>query len=429
MDEIKEKLAIDGGKKAKTTPNYPMFPGGLEIGEEEKKEVLEVLEHKYLFRYYGPAEHPSKVRQFEVEFAEKVGVKYSLAVNSCTSALISSLVACGVGPGDEVIVPAYTFFASCASVIAAKAIPVIAEVDTSLTLDPDDLERKINPRTKAVIPVHMRGAPCNLERIMEIAGRHNLKVIEDVAQACGGSYQGKQLGSFGDCNAFSLQYHKIITSGEGGVVTTDDELLYDRAQGYHDTAACWRPERFGLPRYEGEVFPGVNFRMAELQGAVARAQLRKLDGLLERMRRNKLRIKEGIREINGLELRKLNDAKGDAAICLVFYLPEKGLTRRFAEALKAEGIAADSLYDASIPDWHVYTHWKHIMDKVTATKEGCPYTCSYYKGGEIKYTPDMCPRTLQILSCTIQIDIPPQMSEEDCDMIAEGIRKVAAGLL
>ncbi len=429
MDEIKEKLAIEGGRKAKSTPNYPMFPGGLEIGEEEKKEVLEVLEHKYLFRYYGPAEHPSKVRQFELEFAQKIGVKHALAVNSCTSALISSLVACGVGPGDEVIIPGYTFFASCASVIAAKAIPVIAEVDNSLTLDTDDLEKKITSRTKAVIPVHMRGAPCAMDKIMDIAKKHNLKVIEDVAQACGGSYRGKRLGSFGDCNAFSLQYHKIITSGEGGVVTTDDELLYDRAQGYHDTAACWRPDRFGLPRYEGEVFPGVNFRMAELQGAVARAQLRKLDGLLERMRRNKSRIKEGIKDISGLEFRKLNDPEGDTGLCLVFYLADKDITRRFAQALKAEGIAADSLYDSGIPDWHIYTHWKHIMDKVTATKEGCPYTCSYYKGEPIKYTPDMCPQTLNILSRTVQMDIPPQMSEEDCDMVAEGLSKVAKALL
>ena len=429
MEKSIERLAIDGGPKAKTTLNPPMYPGGLEIGEEEKKELLEVIEHKYLFRYYGPEDFPSKVRQFEVEFAKKVGVKYALAVNSCTSALISSLVACAVGPGDEVIIPGYTFFASCASVIAAKAVPIIAEVDSSLTLDPDDLEKKINSRTKAVIPVHMRGAPCDMDRIMDIARKHNLKVIEDVAQACGGLYKGKPLGSFGNCNAFSLQYHKIITSGEGGVVTTDDELLYDRAQGYHDTAACWRPDRFALPRYEREVFPGVNFRMGELQGAVARAQLRKLDYLLERMDKNKSRIKEGISNIKGLEFRKLNDRQGDTSICLVFYLPDKNITRKFAEALKAEGLSASSLYDASIPDWHIYAHWKHIMDKVTATKEGCPYTCPYYKGEEVKYSPDMCPQTLDYLSRSIQIDIPPQMSEEDCDMITEGINKVAGTLL
>ena len=143
MESITQKLAINGGPKVKTTPNIPMYPGGLEIGEEEKKAVMQVLDDKYLFRYYGPANVESRVKKFEEEFASKVGVAYTLATNSCTSALISSLVALGVGPGDEVIVPGYTFFASCAVIIAAKAIPVICEVDDSLTMDPEDLEKKI----------------------------------------------------------------------------------------------------------------------------------------------------------------------------------------------------------------------------------------------------------------------------------------------
>ena len=426
---MKEKLALEGGRPVKTTPNPPMFPGGLEIGEEEKKEVLEVLERKYLFRYYGPEEFPSKVAEFEKAFAAKMGAKYALGVNSCTSALISALVAVGVGPGCEVIVPGYTFFASCAAVIAAKAIPIIAEVDDSLTLDPADLERKITPRTKAVIPVHMRGVPCDMDPIMEIARKHNIAVVEDVAQATGGSYHGKKLGTFGDCGAYSLQYHKIITSGEGGVVTTDDALLYDRVQAYHDTAACWRPDRFGLPRYKGEVFPGVNFRMAEVIGAIALAQLRRLDDLIARMRANKARIKAGIEDIEGLSFRRLNDPAGDTAVCLIFFLPEAEIAPKFVEALRAEGVAAGGIYNAGIPDWHIYAHWKHIMDKVTATPEGCPYTCPYYKGPTPEYREDMCPNTLDYLSRAVHIDIPPQLTEEDCDLIAAAIRKVADALL
>jgi len=426
---MSKKLAIEGGTPAKTTPNIPMFPGGLEIGEEEKKEVLEVLDRKYLFRYYGPAEFLSKVTLFEEEFAKRVKVKHVLAVNSCTSALISSLIACGVGPGCEVIVPAYTFFATCAAVIAAKAIPVIAEVDKSLTLDPEDFEGKITPRTKAVIPVHMRGVPCKMDEILEIAKKHNVSIVEDVAQSCGGSYRGKPLGSFGDCNAFSFQYHKIITSGEGGAVATDDDLLFDRAQEQHDTAACWRPDRFGLPRYPGEVFPGENYRMSELHGAVLLAQLKKLDGLIARMREHNRRIREGIKDMKGIEFRENPDPEGDTGICLIFYLPDKDITRKFAEALKVEGIAAGGIYDKGIPDWHIYAHWRHIMDKVTATKEGCPYTCPYYKGPEIKYTEDMCPKTLDYLSRAIHIDIPPQLTFEDDDMIIEGIRKVAEAYL
>jgi 8-amino-3,8-dideoxy-alpha-D-manno-octulosonate transaminase len=265
---MKEKLAINGGPKAKTTPNIPMYPGGLEIGEEEKKQVMEVLDRKYLFRYYGPEKYPSKVRELELKFAEKVGAKHALAVNSCTSALITALVACGVGPGDEVIVSGYTFFASCAAIVSARAIPVIAEVDETLTIDPDDIEKKITPATKALVVVHMRGVPCNMDRIMEIAQKHNLKVIEDVAQAMGGTYKGKHLGTFGDCGCYSFQYHKIITAGEGGMVVTNNQRLYDRCMGYHDTGACWRPDRFAEERYEGELFCGVNYRMSELTGAV-----------------------------------------------------------------------------------------------------------------------------------------------------------------
>ena len=213
MAGVVEKLAIDGGPKAKTTPTIPMYPGGLEIGEEEKREVMEVLDRKYLFRYYGPEQYPSKVREFEERFAARMGAKHCLAMNSCTSALISALVAVGVGPGDEVIVNSYTFFASCAAIVAAKAVPVICEIDDSLTMAPYDLERKITEHTKAVIAVHMRGAPCDMDGITAICRKHDVRLVEDCAQACGGSYKGKALGTFGDIGCFSFQYHKIITAG------------------------------------------------------------------------------------------------------------------------------------------------------------------------------------------------------------------------
>lgn len=435
MEPTKQKLAIEGGPKVKITPNIPMYPGGLEIGEEEKKAVMQVLDDKYLFRYYGPKNVESRVKKFEEEFAAKIGVEYSLATNSCTSALISSLVALGVGPGDEVIVPGYTFFASCAVVVAAKAIPVIIEVDDSLTMDPDDFEKKITPRTKAVIAVHMRGVPCNMDKILAIAKKHNIKVLEDVAQATGGTYKGKRLGSLGDMGAFSFQYHKIITAGEGGIITTNDQLLIDRAMAYHDTAACWRPGgpagRFAKERYAGELFPGVNFRMSELTGAVLRAQLAKLDDLLAKMRANKQRIKQAISGIKGIEFRRLNDPDGDTGIVLIFYLPTPQLAGMFSAALNAEGVGASSLHDKKVPDWHVYNHWDMILKKWTATPEGCPYTCPYYteKGGKIEYSPEMNPKTLAYLSHSVHIDIPAQLTEQDCDMISESILKVANAYL
>lgn len=426
---MKKDLAINGGPKAKTTENIPMYPGGLEIGEEERKLVNEVIDKKYLFRYYGPQEYPSMVAQFEKEFAKKVGSKYALAVNSCTSALSCALVACGVGPGDEVIVPGYTFFASCASIVTAKAVPVIAEIDETLTIDPDDIEKKITPSTKALLVVHMRGVPCNMDRIMNIAKKYNLKVIEDVAQAMGGTYKGKYLGTFGDCGCYSFQYHKIITAGEGGAVVTNDERLYDRCMGYHDTAACWRPDRFAEQRYEGELFVGQNYRMCELVGAVMRAQLKKLDNLLFLMRRNQKRIIEGIKDIKSIKIRPVNDIKGDTAICLMFYLKDNQKVKEFVDAIRAEGINATSVYNSGIPDWHMYPHWKHIIEKKTPTEEGCPWTCPYHKGKEVEYSVDMNPNTIDYLSRVIHIDIPAQMSVDDCDMIAKGINKVAEVLL
>jgi 8-amino-3,8-dideoxy-alpha-D-manno-octulosonate transaminase len=423
-----EKLAIYGGSKAKTTPNYPMYPGGLEIGEEEKQQVLEVLDRKYLFRYYGPEQYPSKVRELELKFAGKVGSRFALAVNSCTSALITALVACGIGPGDEVIVSGYTFFASCAAIVAAKAIPVIAEVDESLTIDLADVERKITPATKAILPVHMRGVPCDMDGLMALARKHQLIVIEDVAQAAGGTYKGRFLGTFGDCGCFSFQYHKIITAGEGGMVITNDERLYDRCMGYHDTAACWRPDRFAEQRYEGELFCGVNYRMSELTGAVMLAQLTRLDGLLDAMRRNQQRIISQVRATPGIKLRPVHDPQGDVGICLIFYLDDPTKVPGFVAALQAEGVAAAGVFNAGIPDWHIYAHWKHVIEKKTPTPEGCPWSCPYHQGAPVDYAVDMNPQTLAYLSRVVHLDLPSQMTLEDCDMIAKGIKKVAAVL-
>jgi len=421
-------LAVNGGPKARTRANPPMYPGGLEIGEEEKREVIEVLDSKYLFRYYGPEDVPSKVKLLEQEYAGYIGTKHALALNSCTSALITGLIAAGVEPGDEVIVPAYTFFASCAAIVAAKALPVICEVDASLTMDPLDLERKITSRTKAVLPVHMRGLPAKMDAIMEITRRRGLKVVEDAAQSNGGTYRGKKLGSFGDVGAFSLQYHKIITSGEGGIITTDDDLIYTRSQAYHDVAACWRRDRFAPPDFEGEIFFGVNFRMSELHGAVALAQFRKLDAIVDRMRKNKKRIKGQIESIPKLSFREITDPEGDTAVCLIFYLPDADSVRPVCEALQAEGVDAAGIYDSGIPDWHVYQHWTILHGKMMPTKKGCPFDCPLAEPVP-EYDPDACPQTAAYLGRTVHIDIPPQLSDADCDEIAGAIQKVTSVLL
>ena len=221
-----ERLAIHGGAPAMRSPLPPMYPGGLRIGEEEEAAVLTALRSKRLFRYYGPDSGPSQVQAFEQAFAVHMDVKYALAVTSGTAALMCALVGLGIGPGDEVIVPAYTWIASASAVFAVGAVPVIAAVDRSLTLDPASVEANLTAYTKAIIVVHMRGAPAAMDALQAIAAAHGLAIIEDAAQACGGSYHGKRLGTIGAVGAFSFQYNKVITSGEGGMLVTNDDAIY-----------------------------------------------------------------------------------------------------------------------------------------------------------------------------------------------------------
>jgi 8-amino-3,8-dideoxy-alpha-D-manno-octulosonate transaminase len=249
-----------------------------------------------------------------------------------------------------------------------------------------------------------------------------------VAQANGGSFKGKPLGSFGDAGCFSFQFHKIITAGEGGVLSTSDDRLYTRAQAYHDVAACWRKDRFAPPEFKGEIFFGVNFRMSELTGAVMLAQFKKLDGILARMRRNKKLIKDKLKDLKGLEFREVTDEAGDTAICIVFYLPKAEQVQEFTKALRAEGIEAGGIYDKGVPDWHIYQHWEMLIKKMMPTDQGCPFNCAT-SGSVPDYKPDDCPQTMAWLARSIHLDIPPQLTAEDCAQIAEGIRKVASVLL
>jgi 8-amino-3,8-dideoxy-alpha-D-manno-octulosonate transaminase len=432
-----ELLASEGGPKA--VPELGPFPSKLgreelwelidmwEFSPSNKERIKEILDHDsniqgpHLFRYYNPK--PSRVAAAEEAMRELIGTKYCLAVNSCTSALIASYRALGVGAGDEVIVPAYTFFASAAGVAASNGIPVIAEVDDSLTLDPEAAERALTRRTKAIVVVHMRGAAGQMDALLDLAKRKGLALVEDVAQAGGGSFQGKRLGSLGTMGCFSFDHYKVMSSGEGGFVTTDDEWLYTRAQSWHDTAACWRPDRFARERREGELFAGENYRMSELQGAVALAQIRKTDAMLAGYRRARDLILAGIDNFPGLSFRRLTDPAGDTAICLIMFLPDLDLTRRAIEALRAEGVPAGGVYDSKVRDWHIYAYWEHLLEKKSVAADGLPW--STVSPLELpKYGRDMCPRTLNLLGRSVHIDINHNYGEEDCHAIAYGINKV-----
>jgi 8-amino-3,8-dideoxy-alpha-D-manno-octulosonate transaminase len=424
-------LAINGGRPARTRANPQMFPGGLAVGAEEKELVDRVIDSKYLFRYYGPAmgieQHQSMAEIFEREFAERIQVNHALGVNSCTSALVTALYAAGIGPGDEVIVPAYTFYATCSAVVAVGAIPRVADIDDTLTVDPKSVESLVNDRTKGIVAVHMRGVPCDMDSLSAIARDHNLFLMEDVAQAVGGSYHGKPLGSIGDIAAFSLQYHKIITAGEGGVVTTNNDQLYERALWAHDSAACWRPNRFESAEEPGKIFHGFNFRMSELTGAVALAQVRKLDDLLAQMRKAKSRIMDNIADIPNLRTRRINDTAGDTGISVFLLLPDVDTTKRFAEALKAEGVSAGTAYDRSVPDWHVFYHWDQLIQKSSPFPSGFPYTYHEQLTGEkLEYDRSQCPNCEDYLGRAVTFDVPPALTGDDCDEIGAAIHKVAS---
>ncbi len=438
----KKVLAIDGGEKSRTVvskgkPKLDLDElmgivklWGFDLHSEgEIRKVLEKYwkgESPHLFRYYHPS-GLSTTQKLEKAFASAFKSPYVLAVNSCTSALIAACVACEVGPGCEVVVPAHTFFASASAIVAAKGIPVIAEIDDSNTLDPLDFERKITPSTKAVIVVHMKGFPADMDAICSIARKHGIFVIEDVAQACGGWYNGKRLGTLGDVGCFSLDYYKVINSGEGGVMTFKDEWLYTRAQSYHDTAACWRPDRYGRERKEGELFAGENYRMSELQAAVALAQLGKLDYLVDNQIKNYRRIIAGLDLPKGIRLIKDNDPKGGCRTTMGILWPSREIGEYAGKALTAEGISGGT-HNTEVRDWHVYKYWEHILEKKTATKEGCPYTCPYHKGKLPEYSTGMCPKTLDYLSRTTFISINSEMTEEECKQVADGINKVALAI-
>lgn len=326
-------------------------PGQAWIGQEERDAVLAVVESGHLFRY-GKPDDPAfqrTVYTFEQELAALCGVRHALATTSGSASLIASLLALGLEPGDEVIVPAYTFVASYSSLIFCGCVPVLAEIDESLNLDPGDVEGRITPRTRAIMPVHMLGNPCDMDPILDVARRHGLVVIEDACQAAGGSYRGRRLGTLGRIGAFSLNIFKTITAGDGGAVVTDDTALHERAFAIHDQGH--KPNRTGVEVGARSIL-GLNFRMNELTGAVALAQLRKLDRLVTTLRQKKARLKERIAGVPGLRFRKLPDPDGECATLCTVLFDDPGRAAGAAERLGTTTVDRSG--------WHVYANMEHV---------------------------------------------------------------------
>lgn len=406
-------------------------PGSYVLGAEERKEVLDVLDSGYLFRY-GKSDDPGfthKVASFEKEFVERIGTKYAFATSSGTGALLCCLAALGIGAGDEVIVPGYTFIASISSIVLANAIPVLAEIDESLTIDPDDIEKRITPRTRAIMPVHMLGNPCDMDRIMAIAKKHNLFVIEDCCQAFGASYKGKRVGNYGDIAAFSLNVFKTITAGDGGVVATNSFDLYEKAFGFHDQGH--KPARMGVEVGNRSII-GMNMRMNELTGAVALAQVRKIDAILDTLRTKKALLKKRLSSLKGFGFRTVNDAAGECATLLTLIVDSKELTDKLCEKLGIKPISASG--------WHVYNNMEQIINRKTGRTFNCPFECPVYKG-TADYSKHMLPRTDDILDRAVnlsvgvvdaglgsQAGININSTEAEIDAFADDFAKTLAGL-
>ena len=374
------------------------MPGpGLDlIGEEEIAEVVEVLRSGYLARF-GPDDDPrfgAKVRHLEDAVTARTGVGYAVAMNSGTSALLSILACLGIGPGDEVIVPGFTYVASISSIVYARAVPVLAEVDETLNLDPADVEARITPRTRAILVVHMLGNPARLDELKAVADRHGIVLIEDCAQAFGATYKGKGIGSIGVAAGISFNVFKTITSGDGGMVVTDDEALYRKLFAFHDQGHM--PLRNGSEVGSRSML-GLNFRMTELSGAVLVAQMRKLDMILATLRANKSRLKSLISEQQGISFRALPDPEGDIATHLVVQFPTAEVARAVTSDLKSR-VLSDS-------GWHIYTQMEHLLSQRTASNKGCPFNCTQFYPDPIEYRAGMLPQTEDIVSRSMSIGI------------------------
>lgn len=385
------------------------------IGEEEVEEVRKVLLSGHLFRVgEGVDGHLHEVDRFEREWAQTIGTVYALCMaGGGTAALICALVGMGIGPGDEVIVPGYTWMATATSVLAVGAIPVIAEVDETLALDPEDVRRKITPNTRAMIPVHMVGRPANMQALLEIAREHGLLVLEDCCQADGGSYRGRRLGSWGNAGAFSFNYFKIISCGEGGALTTNDRTLYERALVFHDGGAAFRPyaTELGIP-----IFVGIQLRADEVMGAILRVQLRRLDGILSDLRRIRKRFEQELADVPGLRIAPNNDPEGDCGVVVAFQFDSEAKARAFAPQTGG-WLPIDS-------GKHVYSNWEPLLAKrVMHHPDMNPFNHPRNRGLRTDYTPDMCPRTLDVLKRTVFLSLHPDWDEEEVSQRIEACRK------
>lgn len=393
-----------------------VYPGGARVGADEEAAVVRSIRSRRLFRYYGAEPGPSRVAGLEAQLQEEFSVPHALALGSGTASLVTCLAALGVGPGDEVIVPAYGFVSSASCVLAAGAVPVIAEIDESYCLDPTQLEARISGRTRAIVLVHMRGAPADVDPVLEIARRRGVAVVEDTAQSLGATYRGRRLGTIADMGAFSLQYNKVITSGEGGIVLTSDTDLYQRAVMFHDVASCLRAEMQGVAPISTH-----NMRMSELEGAVAAVQLGRLPSILHDTRRMQREVIDSLGDLlegHGVSRRRANDPGGDIGICLILMADDPARARSIVEHCVRSGIEALLMYDPERVDLHVAPHWTFLSAKRWWSAVS-PWDIH---GGDVHYDDSVWGGSMEILSRSVHIDLNPDLTSDQAGHLRQTLR-------
>lgn len=396
------------------------YPGAHWIDEQEEQAVLDVLKNGSLFRYYG-LKAPHHVDDFENAAREFYGVKHALAINSGTGALICSMNAMGIGPGCEVIVPSFLWVASIGAIIQVGAIPVIAEVDESFNLDPRSVAEKITPRTKLIVAIHMAGAPCDLDALMQLADSRGIPVLEDCAQCNGGTYHGRKLGSFGRMAIFSLQLNKNMTCGEGGLIVTNDSRLFDRAFAAHDMGMVRKNGRLSQPE-DYALSWGQGRRMTELCGAIAGVQLKKLPSFLERMRGSKRRIKAALAGTPGLHFRTLHDEEGDTAPFIIMILDDAAVAKNLHDSLRGAGFG--NVFRIADYGLHIYSNIVALVNKTPLSPAGHPWSSPENRESVYDYNRGACPRSDALFERAVLLPIPSCLTTEQEEAAATAIRSL-----
>ena len=429
---IQEKLAIDGGKPVRTKPLPLEFPGVHHMDTKEIQAATRLLRARSPFRYYG-VKLQKEVEKFESEFARALGVKHAIGVSSGTGALQTALSALAVGPGQEVIVPAYMWVSVLAAVVNHGAIPVLADIDETFCLDPADVERKTTPKTTGIILVHMSGAPADAEAIQKIARDRKLWLLEDCAQCNGGSVRGRKVGTFGDLGVFSFQMNKNMTAGEGGGIVTNDPRLYRRAFACHDLGYA-RDANGRLIFNDPDLqLWGMGYRLDELRASVLRVQLKKLPRILKNMHRSKYRIRKALEKFPGVQLRRIIDPAGDTGCFLITTYADAETARRVNAALRAEGIVTSpqGISNVVMTEWglHLYYNNVSLVNQGSVDGHGFPWKLAENAGLGGGYGKGTSPKADSLFERSILLPIPSCLTRRDEDDVIHAFEKVLSALL